>query len=226
MVPFGGWEMPLSYPAGTLAEHQACRSGAVAFDVSHLGTVRLRGADAFDRLQRALTNDLGRIGPGRAQYTHLLDEADGSVVDDIIVWWVADGDFHVMPNASNTDSVVAALGGHDVTAGRAVVAVQGPEARRYLAGVAPEAAEVPRFAVRPFSWKGSDCVAAGTAHSTPSSPAWAPVTPCAWRPACPCTATSWGRASPRCRPAWAGWWAGRRATSAAGRPWRRSGSGA
>jgi len=165
MVPFGGWEMPLSYPAGTLAEHRACRRGAVAFDVSHLGTVRLQGADAFDRLQRALTNDLSRIGPGRAQYTHLLDEADGSVVDDIIVWWVDEGDFHVMPNASNTGPVVAALGGDDVTAGRAVVAVQGPEARRFLAGVAPEAADVGRFAVRAFSWKGSDCVAAGTGYT-------------------------------------------------------------
>jgi len=68
-VDFGGWEMPISYPAGTVAEHRACRSAAVAFDVSHLGTVRVEGRDAFERLQRSLTNDLGRIGPGRAQYT-------------------------------------------------------------------------------------------------------------------------------------------------------------
>ena len=57
------------------------------FDVSHLGTVRVDGDDALDRLQAALTNDLGKIAPGRAQYTHLLDDADGSVLDDIIVWW-------------------------------------------------------------------------------------------------------------------------------------------
>ncbi|MDQ1421445.1 MAG: aminomethyltransferase, partial [Acidimicrobiaceae bacterium] len=88
MVPFGGWDMPLAYPAGTIAEHLACRQGAVAFDVSHLGTVRVSGPDAFDRLQATLTNDLAKIGPGRAQYTHLLDPADASVVDDIIVWWV------------------------------------------------------------------------------------------------------------------------------------------
>jgi len=75
-VDFGGWEMPISYPAGTVAEHRACRSAAVAFDVSHLGTVRVEGRDAFGRLQRSLTNDLGRIGPGRAQYTHLLDDTD------------------------------------------------------------------------------------------------------------------------------------------------------
>src|SRR5438270_2397005 len=146
MVAFGGWEMPLSYPTtGTLAEHRACRNDAALFDVSHLGTVRVVGADAFDTLQRALTNDLRKITPGRAQYTHLLDDADASVLDDIIVWWVGDGEFHVMPNASNTARVVAAVGGEDITATRAVIAVQGPEARRTLTGVAPDAATVPRF---------------------------------------------------------------------------------
>ena len=73
--------------------------------------MRVSGAGAFDRLQAALSNDLRRIGPGRAQYTHLLDEADGSVVDDIIVWWVDDDVFDVMPNASNTARVVEAIGG-------------------------------------------------------------------------------------------------------------------
>ena len=75
MVPFGGWEMPLSYPLGTIDEHMACRNDAVVFDVSHLGTVRVEGSDADERLQFALTNDLFKIAPGRAQYTHLLDEA-------------------------------------------------------------------------------------------------------------------------------------------------------
>ena len=125
MVPFGGWEMPLAYPSGTVAEHRACRTSAVAFDVSHLGTVRVRGADAFEHLQHSLSNDLTRIHPGRAQYTHLLDD-DGFVVDDIIVWWVDDERFDVMPNASNTTDVVAAIGGIDVTDERAVIAIQGP----------------------------------------------------------------------------------------------------
>ena len=111
MVPFGGWDMPLSYADGTVAEHKACRSNAVAFDVSHLGTVRVTGDGAFERLQSTLTKDLHRIEPGRAQYTHLLDENDASVVDDIIVWWVDAERFDVMPNASNTDGVVAAIGG-------------------------------------------------------------------------------------------------------------------
>jgi aminomethyltransferase len=162
--------MPLAYPAGTIAEHLACRHGAVAFDVSHLGTVRVHGPGAFDRLQATLTNDLAKIGPGRAQYTHLLDPADASVVDDIIVWWVDEDLFDVMPNASNTDRVVEAVTGgngqaEDVTATRAIIAVQGPDARQRLQAVAPEAASVPRFRVRRFEWHGAACVAAGTGYT-------------------------------------------------------------
>ncbi len=165
MVPFGGWDMPLAYEAGTISEHQACRTRAVAFDVSHLGTVAVVGPGAFDLLQGALTNDLRRIQPGRAQYTHLLDEADASVLDDIIVWWVDDEIFHVMPNASNTARVVDAIGGTDITDERAIVAVQGPSARRLLAPVAPEASAVGRFAVTRFEWRGASVVAAGTGYT-------------------------------------------------------------
>lgn len=165
MVPFGGWEMPLAYGGGTLAEHSACRDDAVAFDVSHLGTVRVAGGGARDLLQSTLTNDLEKIGPGRAQYTHLLDDADGSVLDDIIVWWLDEQTFDVMPNASNTARVRSAIGGVDVTADRAVIAVQGPNARKRLAGVAPDAASVGRFRVTGFSWNGVECVAAGTGYT-------------------------------------------------------------
>lgn len=165
MVSFGGWEMPLAYPSGTLTEHRTCRTGAVAFDVSHLGSVRVAGPDAYDRLQRSLTNDLGRIAPGRAQYSHLLDETDGSVLDDVIVWWIRPDEFHVMPNASNTARVVEAIGGDDVTASRAVVAVQGPESRRWLADVSPDAAAVPRFHVRRVTWRGVTAYAAGTGYT-------------------------------------------------------------
>lgn len=164
MVPFGGWEMPVAYPSGTVGEHRACRADAVAFDVSHLGTVRVTGPDAFDHLQRALSNDLRRVHAGRAQYTHLLDE-DGSVVDDLIVWWIDDLRFDVMPNASNTSDVLAALGGRDVTDERAVVAIQGPQARTRLSGIAPEAAAVHRFCVERFEWNGAPCFVAGTGYT-------------------------------------------------------------
>lgn len=165
LVPFGGWDMPLQYPSGTLAEHRACRTGAVAFDVSHLGTVRIDGPTAFDLLQSALTNDLQKIAPGRAQYTHLLDEADASVLDDIIVWWVNDDRFDVMPNASNTSRVIDAIGGKDVTPTRAIIAVQGPAARARLATVYPSAAGVGRFRVEEMRIDGATWVVAGTGYT-------------------------------------------------------------
>ena len=88
---------------------------AAVFDVSHLGTVRVNGPGSFELLQTSLTNDLNKIGPGRAQYQHLLDDERRSVLDDIIVWWVDEERFDVMPNASNTARVISVLGGNDVT---------------------------------------------------------------------------------------------------------------
>lgn len=167
MVEFGGWEMPIAYPSGTIEEHLACRHRAVMFDVSHLGTVRVEGPDAFERLQSTLTNDLTKIEPGRAQYTHLLDADDASVVDDIIVWWRPDdgGAFDVMPNASNTDGVRAAIGGTDTTHQRAVIAVQGPDAKALVSTVFPSAAEVGRFRVAALDWNGAACTVAGTGYT-------------------------------------------------------------
>lgn len=169
IVPFGGWEMPLQYPTGTLAEHRACRNACAVFDVSHLGTVRVEGPDASERLQRVFTNDLSKIGPGRSQYTHLLD-VDGSVVDDIIVWWLPDDGsgidrFDVVPNASNTSRVVDAIGGHDITATRAVLAVQGPSSRTVLATLSPDAADVSRNHVAQIVWNGVPCIVAGTGYT-------------------------------------------------------------
>ena len=162
---FGGWNMPLNYSSGTLAEHMACRQGTAMFDVSHLGSVRVTGAEAQASLNSALTNDLGKIGPGRAQYTHLLDAIDASVVDDIIVWWVSPDRFDVMPNASNTDRIVSVLGGVDVTSTRAVIAVQGPTSRAIVAKVSPDAGAVAHFGVIEFVWNGAVCVAAGTGYT-------------------------------------------------------------
>ncbi len=170
LVDFGGWEMPVAYPTGTIEEHLACRRGAAMFDVSHLGSVRLEGPDAFDRLQAALTNDLHKISPGRAQYTHLLDATDASVLDDIIVWWhprdAGEPDvFDVMPNASNTDGVLAALGGVETTHDRAVIAVQGPESMTRLNDVVPGAASIRRFDVGSADWNGVRCAVAGTGYT-------------------------------------------------------------
>jgi aminomethyltransferase len=164
IVPFGGWEMPLHYATGTVAEHLACRRDAVVFDVSHLGTVRCDGPGMFDALQATLTNDLRKVTPGRAQYTHLLNE-DGFVVDDIIVWWVSDAEFDVMPNASNTSGVTDALPGVDVTSERCVLAIQGPQARAKVAKVDQRFADVNRFRVTRFDYDGVEVRVAGTGYT-------------------------------------------------------------
>ena len=175
LVEFGGWEMPIQY-GGVLEEHRACRDDAVAFDVSHLGSLRVGGPGAYELLQRAFTNDLGRIGPGRAQYTHLLDPVDAHVVDDIIVWWVTEDEFLVMPNASNTARITDALAEiltegtgevaiEDVTGTRAVIAVQGPNARERVREISPEMADVKRFAVAPVEWNATPCIVAGTGYT-------------------------------------------------------------
>ncbi len=164
LVEFGGFEMPLAYPSGTVAEHLACRSDAVVFDVSHLGTVRVSGPGALATLQLALCNDLSKVAPGRAQYTQLLND-DGGVLDDIIVWWLDEARFDVMPNASNTSRVLGAVGGDDVTAGRCVLAVQGPRARERLATIGAEAAAVGRFRVATATVAGRPATVAGTGYT-------------------------------------------------------------
>ena len=164
IVPFGGWEMPLQYATGTVAEHLACRNDAVVFDVSHLGTVRCDGPGMFDILQSTLTNDLTKVAPGRAQYTHLLND-EGFVVDDIIVWWMGENEFDVMPNASNTSGVTSALPGVDVTGGRCVLAVQGPKARERVAALDERFATVPRFGVIRFDYEGVEVRVAGTGYT-------------------------------------------------------------
>ncbi len=162
---FSGWEMPLSYPAGTIAEHMACRNKCAVFDTSHLGTVILDGPGAFDRLQIEFTNDLRKIAPGRAQYTHLVDPSDGSVEDDIIVWWMERSRFAVIANAGNTALVCNTIGGIDVTGSRALIALQGPESRRLVAKLSPEASKLSRNEVRLLTLDGIPCVVAGTGYT-------------------------------------------------------------
>jgi aminomethyltransferase len=174
LVEFGGWDMPIQY-SSVLAEHRSCREDAVVFDVSHLGTVRVQGSDAHDLLQWAFTNDLDRIEPGRAQYTHLLDPLDASVVDDIIVWWLAPDELLVMPNASNTHELTDALREgstrhpdvaiDDITSTRAVVAVQGPRARERLSKLDGALAAVGRFRVARVPHAGMELVVAGTGYT-------------------------------------------------------------
>src|SRR6478672_13297939 len=99
--------MPVSY-AGTVAEHTATRTTVGLFDVSHLGKALVRGQGAAEFVNSTLTNDLRRIGPGKAQYT-LCCTATGGVIDDLIAYYVSDDEIFLVPNAANTAAVVAAL---------------------------------------------------------------------------------------------------------------------
>jgi aminomethyltransferase len=147
MAEFGGWSMPIQY-TGVVEEHLAVRTAVGLFDVSHLGNVEARGSGAKDFLNACFSNDLGRIGPGQAQYTLCCDDATGGVVDDLIVYHGSDGDFHLVPNAANTPEVVrrlraAAPAGVEITDQHedfAILAVQGPRSPELLRRLGIEAA--------------------------------------------------------------------------------------
>jgi len=133
---FGGWEMPLEYAGGgVLREHAAVREAVGVFDVSHLGKARVAGPGAAEFVNSCLSNDLGRISPGKAQYTLCCDEASGGVVDDLIAYLIGPDEVFLIPNAANTAEVVrrlaaAAPAGITVTDEHrqyAILAVQGPK---------------------------------------------------------------------------------------------------
>ena len=135
---FGGWLMPVSY-AGTVAEHTATRNNVGLFDVSHLGKALVKGPGAAEFVNSALTNDLNRIQPGKAQYTLCCNES-GGVIDDLIAYYVSSDEMFLVPNAANTAAVVAALKdaapeGITITdehRSYAVLAVQGPRSTEVL----------------------------------------------------------------------------------------------
>ena len=109
MADFGGWEMPIEYPGGgVVREHTAVRTSVGVFDVSHLGKARVSGPGARDFVNACLTNDLGRIHDGKAQYTLCCNES-GGVVDDLIAYLRSDEDVFLIPNAANTETVVDLL---------------------------------------------------------------------------------------------------------------------
>jgi aminomethyltransferase len=130
---FGGWSMPISYPEGTVAEHNAVRTDVGVFDVSHLGKLAVTGPGAAAFVNRCLTADLDKIGPGQAQYT-LCCNAQGGVLDDVIAYLVGPDEVLAVPNAANAAQVAqllraAAPEGIEIVDRHrdlAVLAVQGP----------------------------------------------------------------------------------------------------
>ena len=155
MVPFAGWEMPVSY-GGTVGEVAAVRSGAGIFDVSHMGEVTVTGRGAFDFVQSITTNDVSKLPPGKAQYSLLLNEA-GGVIDDIIVYCRARNDYLIVLNAGCKDKDWDWLQSQaqnktgavltDISDQTALIAIQGPSAVEIVASLAPnaQAQDIKRF---------------------------------------------------------------------------------
>ena len=140
MTPFGGWDMPVQY-SGIAEEHEAVRTAAGLFDVSHMGEVEVAGDDALAAVQRISSNDAGKLVPGQAQYS-ALTTPDGTVVDDLLVYQLAAGHYLLVINAANIAKDVAWIRRQIEAAGDAVavnassryalLALQGPRAEAIL----------------------------------------------------------------------------------------------
>ena len=140
MVPFAGWEMPVQYPAGVIAEHNAVRTACGIFDVSHMGEITIEGPDAIANLNYLLTNDYSGMHDGQARYSPMCNE-DGGVVDDLIVYRKDEDEFLMVVNAANKDKDFAWIKAHvfgdveveDISAFVGQIALQGPKAMEILA---------------------------------------------------------------------------------------------
>ncbi len=140
MVDFGGWEMPIQYPAGIVAEHLYDRKVCGIFDVSHMGRLIIEGPDRLAFVQKVLTNNAAALVPGRCQYTMIPTE-DGTAVDDAYLYMFEEDKFMLVVNASNTDKDLEHFAKYlpefdctitNVTATYSSIAVQGPEAEKML----------------------------------------------------------------------------------------------
>ncbi|HUL28367.1 MAG TPA: glycine cleavage system aminomethyltransferase GcvT [Streptosporangiaceae bacterium] len=173
MTPFAGWLMPLRY-SSEIAEHRAVRGAAGLFDLSHMGEIAVSGPGAAAALDYALTGHLSALKPGRARYT-MICAPDGGVLDDLIVYRLADTEFLVVANAANTAVVAAAL--RERAAGRAaqvddrtgdyaLIAIQGPHASRILAPLADIGLDQVRYyAGQPAVVAGREVLLARTGYT-------------------------------------------------------------
>jgi aminomethyltransferase len=171
MADFGGWDMPIEY-VGTVAEHTAVREAVGVFDVSHMGYTEVVGPGAIAWLNSVVANDLDRIGPGQAQYNLLCNDS-GGVIDDLIVYRIDDDHAFIVPNASNSDAVVAALTaaaagtGVTVTDKRedyGILAVQGPRSDALLEAIGLPAGHDYMSFVR-STWRDSPVVVCRTGYT-------------------------------------------------------------
>ena len=132
MVPFAGWEMPVSYPAGIIAEHTAVRSSAGLFDIGHMGLIKVEGDQALPLVQKVATNDASKLAVNQCQYSVLCNERGGTI-DDLLVYRLPLF-YLIVANASNADKVIGYLQGMasgakvGVFEDRCMLSLQGPRA--------------------------------------------------------------------------------------------------
>jgi aminomethyltransferase len=141
MVDFGGWDMPVQYPAGTIEEHLRTRTHAGLFDVSHMGEVDVRGPDAIAFVNRITSNDVTKLVDGQAHYT-ALTTPQGTVIDDLLVYRLAADHLLLVVNAGTTDKDWEWISSHhasesvkleNVSSNYCQLALQGPDAQNILA---------------------------------------------------------------------------------------------
>jgi len=173
MVPFAGFEMPVSYPAGISAEHKAVRENVGVFDVSHMGEFEITGSDRNAFVQRVTCNDVGALKPGQAQYSGILTK-DGTFVDDCLVYRFEDKLMMVV-NASNIqkdwDHIVAQKAGanvrlRDISDETALLAVQGPKAEALIGQLTSlGAAMIPYYHFAQGKVAGVQCFVSRTGYT-------------------------------------------------------------
>ena len=146
MVDFGGWEMPIQYPAGIVTEHLTTRKKCGIFDVSHMGRLVITGPQRLQFVQKVLSNDASRLVPGRAQYCIIPDE-QGGAVDDAYLYRFEEDSLFLIVNASNREKDLAHFAPYlsqfdctitDLTFSTASIAIQGPESEAILRALTGE----------------------------------------------------------------------------------------
>jgi aminomethyltransferase len=174
IVPFAGWEMPIQY-SGIVAEHQAVRSRAGLFDISHMGTLRVRGPGAVQGVDRLITADAASLAPGQARYACCCHPG-GGILDDLIVYRVAPDSVLVVCNASNRAKIAAhftrqvseGAKAEDVSDEHVMLALQGPRALEVLARAGASldvGASVPSFGCADVTVGGISCLVARTGYT-------------------------------------------------------------
>ena len=167
MVPFAGYEMPVQYPAGIIAEHTHTRAAAGLFDVSHMGQAVLRGDDPAAAFERLVPGDISGLAPGAMRYSLLLNDA-GGILDDLMVTRPGEpgteGQIYLVVNAACKDADFAHIGEQlqDIATleraeDRALLALQGPQAASVLARLAPTSAELVFMRAAAMTLDGVEC---------------------------------------------------------------------